>query len=118
MLPGSTVPPKCWHIQLLAVANAQNGDTHGPNGVRHARAASFGHAGWPARKDQRAWLPSQQSFSVGVERPNLAVDAAFTQPPRDQLRDLAAEIQDENAFRVLAEVYHGAFQHTSILEAT
>ena len=43
-------------------------------------------------------LPGGDPVGVGVERPDFAVDAGLAQAAGDQLGDLAAEVQDQDAF--------------------
>ena len=56
------------------------------------------HTGRTAGQDEGAGVELLDARGVGVERPDLAVDSGFAQPPGDQLRDLAAEIENQDAF--------------------
>ena len=60
-------------------------------------APSVRLAGPPDRMMPRGRHAAMRS-GVGIERPDLAVDAGFAQAARDQLGDLAAEVQDQDAF--------------------
>src|SRR5262249_19428561 len=53
-------------------------------------------AGRPAGQDDGRGLSHRGRLRGLVIRDDLAIDAAFAHPPRDELRDLAAEIDDQN----------------------
>ena len=61
-----------------------------------ARGVAFDHAGRPAGEDDRAGLRGFQRLRRLVERHDLAIDARFAHAPRDELRELGAEIDDQN----------------------
>ena len=44
---------------------------------------------------------------IGGERPDLAINAALAQAAGDQLRHLAAEIEDQDALGFGGDVWHG-----------
>ena len=60
-------------------------------------APSVRLAGPPDRMMPRG-RHARDARGIGVERPDLAIDAGLAQPPGDQLSDLAAEVQDQHAF--------------------
>jgi len=86
------------HHHLLAVADPQ--DRHAQledRGGRHRRA--FGEdRGGPARKDHgfRGEIP-QEGVVHALERVDFAIDVQLAQAAGDQLRHLAAEIDDQKA---------------------
>ena len=86
------------HHDLLAVADAK----HRNAGRKDRRIGHRGtlpvHAGRPAREDDRLRSVSLQESGIDlVERVNFAIDAAFAQAPGDELRHLAAEVDDQGA---------------------
>ncbi len=82
--------------QLHAVADAEHGRAHLEHrGIRFRRAA-LGNALGPAREDDADRLSRAQHVHRRMERQNLAVDRQLAQPARDQLRELRAEVEDEN----------------------
>ena len=94
---GATSPPSASRHQLHAVADAE----HRHAGVEHAPARS---AARPART--RSSGPPDRMMPAGrrardlgqrrVERQNLGVDRQLAQPARDQLRELRAEIENDD----------------------
>ena len=55
-----------------------------------------GNAGRAARQDHGFWRQAvDQRVIHALERMDFAIDAAFAQPPGNELRDLAAEIDDQ-----------------------
>ena len=65
--------------------------------ARAATAPSCTLAGPPERM-KRAGAEGGDARGIGVERPDLAIDAGFAQAAGDQLGHLAAEIEDQHAF--------------------
>src|SRR5436853_1122824 len=62
------------------------------------RRAFFVDRRRPARKNQPARLAAAQFVNRGVEGDDFGVDAKLAHAPRDQLRILSAEVEDENGF--------------------
>ena len=89
------------HHGLLAVADAEDGDAEGEDLGRGARAAGVDDRGRAAGEDDglRAEIGEESGVDplVGVD---LAVDAELAQAAGDQLGDLAAEVDDEEALVV------------------
>src|ERR1700743_1909300 len=83
----------------LAITDAQHGHAHLEHALRRARRVGVGDAGGPARKDDGARFLVQRGVRL-VVRHDLAIDAGFADAPCDQLCDLAAEINDQNAHGV------------------
>ena len=62
-----------------------------------ARRARLGHALRSARQDDADRTAARAiSAERRVERQNLGVDGQLAQPARDQLRELRAEIEDDD----------------------
>ena len=80
----------------LAVADAEHGHAGLEDDLRRARRALFVHRGRPARQDHRLRPHLAERLLGLLERHDLGVDALLAHPARDQLGDLAAEIDDEN----------------------
>ena len=85
----------------LAVADAEHGNAGIEDHLRRARRALLVHRFRPAGQDHRLRLHLRGTPLGLLERHDFGVDALFAHPTRDQLRDLAAEIDDENL--VMAE---------------
>ena len=62
-------------------------------------SASVTEAG-PAGEDHALGLKAVKSLLSSVERSDLGIDAGFADAPGDQLGNLAAEVDDEDGFRV------------------
>ncbi len=93
------------HHGLLAIADAEHGDARVEHGLRRLRRAGLVHGCRPARKDDGA-RPLLGERGLGlVERNDLGIDARLAHAARDQLRHLAAEIDDQDA--ILRFVRHG-----------
>ena len=73
--------------------------------ARAARGAAPGRPrlvdrGRAAGEDERARLALPDPLDVGVVREQLGEDAALADPPRDQLRVLAAEVEDQHLLAI------------------
>jgi hypothetical protein len=80
---------------LLAIADAQDRQAAVEQHLRRAGAVG-GHAG--DRKDDALGLhPLERGFGLR-ERRDFGIDPGFAHAPGDQLRDLAAEIDDQDGF--------------------
>ena len=84
------------HHRLLAVADAEHGQAGLEHPVGRARGAELGDAGGPARQDHGLGLQPLEGVLGAVEGHDLGVDALLAHAPGDQLRHLAAEIDDED----------------------
>ena len=84
--------------RLLAVANAEQRQSEIEYEFRRARGIGFGHAGRAAGENNTLRREALYAF-LGrlVERPDFAVNAVFAKAPGDELRDLRAEIEDQDA---------------------
>ena len=79
----------------LAIADAEHRHARIEDRLRRARGPLVGHRGRPARQDDRLRLQFGESARRALERRDLAIDPRLAHPPRDQLRHLAAEIDDQ-----------------------
>jgi len=86
--------------RLHAVADAKHG--HAPLGqcVGNLRRAGRAHGLRAAAENDAGGRELRNLFRAGVVRQDLAVDAHLAHTARDQLRVLAAEIDDEDALAV------------------
>ena len=84
------------HHGLLAVADAEHRQAGLEHPVRRPGGAKFRHAGRSAREDHRLRPQPLQGILRPVERHDLGVHPLLAHPPRNQLGDLAAEVDDED----------------------
>ncbi len=85
------------HHGLLAIADAEHRHAGIEDGLRHLRRARLGHAGRPAREDDGLGQDRAERVFGLVAGHDLRVDAGLAHPPGDELRHLAAEIDDQHA---------------------
>jgi hypothetical protein len=81
---------------LLAIADAENRDAGLEDSLRRARAAGLGGGSRPAGQDHRLRLHAAEGVFGRLEGDDLGIDAGFAHATRDELRHLAAEIDDED----------------------
>ena len=80
--------------ELGAVADAQDRDAATPDGAVGMRRTLVIDRVGAARQDDGAHATPLQLGHGGVEREQLGVDVELPDPARDELRELAAEVQD------------------------
>ena len=80
----------------LAVADAEHGNAGIEDQLRRARRAFLMHRIRAAGEDHRLRLHRPEGGLRLLERHDLGIDPLLAHPPRDQLGDLAAEIDDQN----------------------
>ncbi len=98
--------------RLFAIANPEHRHTGVEDDVWRPRRRPLGDARRAAGEDKTARPESVDSCRIGIIRPDFAIDAAFTHPPRDELRHLAAEIEDQDAVQAGGNGLHRApFDH-------
>jgi hypothetical protein len=93
------------HHHLLTVADPHDRQPAVENRLGNARAVLVEHAGRAARQDDPPRLHPRERRVGRLERGDFGIDAGFTDAARDELRHLAAEIDDEDRIAVLG---HGA----------
>jgi hypothetical protein len=81
---------------LLAVADGEDRNAACENFRWRARASRFGNRRRAAGQDHRLRLQPREGFARLRERVDFAVDTRLAHAPRDQLRDLRAEVDDED----------------------
>src|SRR5262245_53336778 len=89
--------------ELHAVADAQNRDALREHGCRKLGRARLVHARWSAGEDDPLRIERRERHRVEVGRPDLCEDAELARAPRDELRELRPEVEDEQPF-----VAHGS----------
>ena len=82
--------------QLRAVADAEDRDLPVPDGRVGPRRLGVVDRHRAAREDDRACPATLQLLVRGVVRQQLRVDVELAHPARDQLRELAAEVEDDD----------------------
>ena len=80
----------------LAIADAEHGHAGIEDRLRRARRAFLVNGFGPAGEDHRLRLHLPEGGFGLLERHDLGIDALLAHPARDQLRHLAAEIDDQN----------------------
>jgi hypothetical protein len=86
------------HHDLLAVADAEEGDAEGEKRGWWHWGAVGENGRWATRQDYRfGGKVCKKGVGDFVERMDFAVDIQLSQPARDKLGDLAAEVDDEKA---------------------
>ncbi|PAV71363.1 hypothetical protein WR25_00005 [Diploscapter pachys] len=86
---------------LLAVTDAEDRQTGIEEALRHARAVLGRDRGRTTGQDDAGRLDPVEGLVGGLEGRDLRIDPSLSHPAGDELRDLAAEIDDENAVAVL-----------------
>ena len=82
---------------LLAVADTEHRNARLEHALRSLRRRRFGHRCRPAGQDDRfGWSAVERRFGP-VVRHDLAVDTTLAHAPGDELGDLRAKIDDEDA---------------------
>src|SRR5215472_11166930 len=81
----------------MPVADAEDGHAELKRDLRRARGPQLHHRGRPAGEDDGAGAEFGDALRVGIEGHDLAIDAGLAHAPRDQLRHLAAEIENQDA---------------------
>ncbi len=81
---------------LFAVANAEYRYAGGQDRHRCGRRVGVEHGGWSSGQDHGLRLHLHEGGFGLLERHDLGVNALLADTPRDQLRHLGAEIDDQN----------------------
>ena len=98
MMPALDLAAELMRHRHLAVADAEHGNAGIEDGLRRARRARFMHGLRPAGEDHRFRLHLAESRFRLLERHDFRIDAHLAHPARDELGDLAAEIDNQNLF--------------------
>ena len=96
--------------KLHAVANAQDRNTHLQHGGVAARRTFLKDARRTTRHDDALGTKATQYFDRRSRRHEQAMHPEFTNPTRDQLRKLAAEVKDQDG---LGGVFHSEASNTT-----
>lgn len=80
----------------LAIADPEDRVACLEDHLRCARAADIARRSRPARQDDRLGLDTPERFFAELEGHDFRINARFADAPGDQLRELAAEIKDED----------------------
>jgi len=94
--PPSTLAAELGRHGHLAVADAEYGHAGIEDQLRRAGRTFLVHRFRAAGEDHRLRLHLFESGFRLLERHDFGIDALLAHPTRDQLRDLAAEIDDQN----------------------
>jgi hypothetical protein len=86
--------------RLHAIADAQQRHARVEDGLRCARRAGLDRRFRAAGEDDALRREGRDRGWIVVPGPDLAVDAEFAHPARDQLRVLRAEVEDEDLVAV------------------
>ncbi len=82
---------------LLAIADAEHGKSATEHGIGGPRASPLMDRGRPARQDDALEARPVEGLFGRLEGHDFRVDARLADPPGDELGDLRAEIDDQNA---------------------
>ena len=96
VVPALDGPAELLGHRHLAVADAEHRHAGLKNLLRGARRIAVRHGGGAAGEDDAFGLQPGKSLGGVLERHDLRVDASLAHAPRDQLRDLAAEVDDQD----------------------
>src|ERR1700760_2973558 len=83
--------------RLHAVADPEHRHAEPEHDLRGARRGGLGQRGGTARQDNPARGKISDPILGNSKRIDLAIDPAFAHTTRDELRNLAAEIDDQDA---------------------
>ena len=90
--------------RLLAVADAEHRHAGVENALRRAGRALVRDRARPAGEDHRLGADLGEGALGGLERRDLAIDARLAHAPRDELRHLRAEIDDQHLVVAIGDV--------------
>ena len=104
------MPAKLHHHRLLAIADTKNGQSAVKNYLRGTRGVGVCGGCRAAGQNDALWLhPRKRRLGI-VERRDFGIDPGLAHTARDQLRNLASEIDDQDGvgrFAVCFGVWHG-----------
>ncbi len=100
-------PAELMAQQLLPIANPQDRDAQiehlGGGKGRHGLV----HRSRPSREDNPARMPCGDPAGASIERPDFAVHSRFAEAAGNQLGDLAAKVQDQDALGGIGGIRQG-----------
>ncbi len=114
VVEGDDVAAELVGHQLGAVADPEDGDAPGPDGRIGSRGARVVDRIRAARQDDR---PGSAPFQLGVRRvvrQQLRVDIELAHASRDELGELAAEIEDDDGLAVVGVGRGGAIGRRAV----
>ena len=100
--------------QLLAVADGEHGDAGVENALRRARRAGLGDGAGAAGEDHRLGADLGEGALGALEWRDLAIDAGLAHAPRDELRHLRAEIDDQQLVVAIGDVVAEARRSSAV----
>src|SRR5664280_310144 len=100
--PSNVIVAELTCHQVQPVADPEDGDARAPHGRVRARRIGLVDARRPAGEDDRARTALRDLAPRRVEGQELRVDMQLPDAPRDQLRVLAAEVEDHDGVRLTA----------------
>ena len=95
-MPALDCSAKLGAQRLLAIADAEYGNAGIEHRLRRAGRIIIQHGRWPPGEDDAFRRKLFKRGGGQLERVDFAVNPRLAHPPRDQLGDLAAEIDDED----------------------
>ena len=84
--------------RLLAITDRKQRKSAIEHRLRRAWAFCIDHRSGPTGKDDAFRIEAVECLFRSIERSDFGINAGFANAARDQLRDLAAEVDDENGF--------------------
>ena len=90
--------------QLLAIADGEHRHSRVENALRRARRAVLGDGAGAAGEDHRLGADFGEGALGALEGRDLAIDARLAHAPRDELRHLRAEIDDQQLVVAIGDV--------------
>jgi hypothetical protein len=111
MVPALDRPAELGRHSLLAVTDSEHRDAGLVNVDRRERRVLVEHRSRTAGENDRFRLQSVQAFFGLLERHDFAINLLLAHAPRDELRDLRAEIDDEN---LVVGCHSGFYPHSTL----
>ena len=105
LMPGLDATAQLRRHGLHAVTDPQHRHAEIEYGIGHPRRLVPDHGRGPAREDHAARIEFAQLRVVPVPGMDLGIHAELPDPPRDQLRVLRTEIENQDA--LVVDIGHG-----------
>src|SRR5262249_32749902 len=100
LIPGRDPPAEARGDQLEAVADSKRGDAELEELHRNIGASGAADGVGSARQDHAGWPLRHHALAATAIASDLAIDRKLADAPRDQLRILASEVEDEDLLAV------------------